>query len=290
VRALSGKIAPKISPPAKLDNTLAASQPLKVLLCDDNALNQKVALRLLQQMGYQADVATTGFEALAALDRQPYDLVFMDVMMPEMTGIEATREIRKRQANPREHPGYQGRIAIVAMTASAMHGDKDACLEAGMDDYLSKPVRLDDFRAMVAKWGSTPAPSLKNNGEAKPGETSPSVDLRRLEEVSSGDKVVFREIASLFLREAAAQIASMQDALNVRDARELRRLAHSTAGASATCGANTLRRLLRELETDGARSELAHAPTLLEKIAAEFDQVRKELEPLLAEAAETVPV
>ena len=109
VRAVSGsKPAPPQAPAAaKLDPTLAARLPLRVLLCDDNTINQKVALRLLQQMGYRADLAANGVEALAALDRQPYDLIFMDVMMPEMNGLEATRLIRERQGQPDRFPHYK---------------------------------------------------------------------------------------------------------------------------------------------------------------------------------------
>src|SRR5262249_4402067 len=133
----------------KLDPTLAQRLPLRVLLCDDNAINQKVALRLLQQMGYQADLAANGLEALDALDRQAYDLVFMDVMMPEMGGLEATRLIRERQKQRSEFPNYKPSIIVVAMTANAMQGDREKCLAAGMDDYIAKPVRLEDMRTIV---------------------------------------------------------------------------------------------------------------------------------------------
>src|SRR4029077_20887271 len=115
----------------------AARLPLRVLLCDDNTINQKVALRLLQQMGYRGDLAANGLEALAALERQPYDLVFMDVMMPEMGGLEATRIIRQRQKQPAQFPHYKTSIVVVAMTASAMQGDREKCLESGMDDYIA---------------------------------------------------------------------------------------------------------------------------------------------------------
>jgi signal transduction histidine kinase/two-component SAPR family response regulator/HPt (histidine-containing phosphotransfer) domain-containing protein len=287
-RALSGKTTTRVAPPAKLDGALARQQPLTILLCDDNIINQKVALRLLQQMGYQADVATNGVEAVAAVDRHHYDLIFMDVMMPEMTGIEATQVIRSRQANPREFPTYQGRIAIVAMTASAMRGDKERCLEAGMDDYLSKPVRLDDFRAMVAKWGSVPTSAAAEHREVRTSETTPAVHAARLAEVTAGDEDALREIIALYLTEAAGQIDAMRTALDSHNAAELRRLAHSMAGASATCGAETLMTLLRDVETDAARSELGRASGLMEKITAEFDRVSKDLQLLLLEAREPV--
>ena len=158
-RVISGvkPAAQKAPTNTKLDPTLAARLPLRVLLCDDNIINQKVAVRLLKQMGYRADLAGNGLEALEALDRQPYDLIFMDMMMPEMGGLEATQEIRARQQKKSQFPNYKSPIIIIAMTASAMQGDRERCLAAGMDDYIAKPVRLEDVRKMVERWGATAA-------------------------------------------------------------------------------------------------------------------------------------
>jgi PAS domain S-box-containing protein len=121
-----------------LDDTMAERLPLRILVAEDNAVNQKLALRLLSQMGYQADVAGNGLEVIAALERQQYDVVLMDVQMSELDGLEATRRIRARWPRP-------GRPRIVAMTANAMQGDRELCLEAGMDDYISKPIRTDEL-------------------------------------------------------------------------------------------------------------------------------------------------
>jgi CheY-like chemotaxis protein len=124
----------------KLDATLAQRHPLRILLAEDNVVNQKLALRLLQQMGYRADLASNGIEAIESVERQPYDVVLMDVQMPEMDGLEATRRITTRW-KPGERP------RIVAMTANAMAGDREECLAAGMDDYITKPIRVE---ALVA--------------------------------------------------------------------------------------------------------------------------------------------
>jgi len=121
-----------------LDAGMAQRHPLRILLAEDNVVNQKLAMRLLQQMGYRADLASNGVEAIESVARQPYDVVLMDVQMPEMDGLEASREITRRWP-------HRQRPRIVAMTANAMQGDREACLEAGMDDYLTKPIRIDQL-------------------------------------------------------------------------------------------------------------------------------------------------
>jgi len=143
VTLLARDAAPKAAPqPAKpkIDATLATRHPLRILLAEDNVVNQKLALRLLQQMGYRADLASNGIEAIESIERQTYDVVLMDVQMPEMDGLEASRRVTARW------PAGE-RPRIVAMTANAMHGDREECLAAGMDDYVTKPIRVD---ALVA--------------------------------------------------------------------------------------------------------------------------------------------
>jgi CheY-like chemotaxis protein len=129
-RAAAVPVAPKLDP------GMAARQPLRILLAEDNVVNQKLALRILQQMGYRADVASNGLEAIESVRRQVYDVVLMDVQMPEMDGLDAAREICARWS-----PGDRPRI--IAMTANAMQGDRDLCFAAGMDDYLTKPIRVE---------------------------------------------------------------------------------------------------------------------------------------------------
>ena len=126
-----------------IDHELGARHPLRILLAEDNPVNQKLAIRLLERMGYSADIANNGLEAIAAMEGSDYDVVLMDVQMPELDGLEATRRIRLRW------PGSTG-PRIVAMTANAMEGDREACLAAGMDDYVSKPIRPEALGAALA--------------------------------------------------------------------------------------------------------------------------------------------
>jgi CheY-like chemotaxis protein/nitrogen-specific signal transduction histidine kinase len=307
IRAISGASPAAQTAPtnAKPGPTLASRLPLRVLLCDDNIVNQKVALRLLQQMGYRADLAANGLEALAALDRQPYDLIFMDVMMPEMGGLEATHFIRERQKQNAQFPNYKSPMIIVAMTASAMQGDREKCLAAGMDDYVAKPVRLPDFRAILERWGLAAGvskrPQTASTGsqgstvsgtpdQVQPvpdsGQAAP-VDMERLLDFSDGSPDNLRELVTLYLDQTREQLEQLKTAVRTGASPEVRRLAHSCAGASATCGMRRLVPLLRELERQGLERNLSNADELVRQAAAEFDSIRQFLEAYLS--AQTKP-
>jgi CheY-like chemotaxis protein len=287
VRVVSGSkpIATATTAIAKLDPGLAARLPLRILLCDDNAINQKVALRLLQQMGYKADVAVNGVQALAKLDVQSYDLVFMDVMMPEMDGLEATRAIRERQKNPARFPNCKTPIAIVAMTASAMSGDRDKCIASGMDDYLSKPVRPEDVRAIVERWGpivsSTSPAATVSEDKALPVPAAPRivddapVDLERFKELTDGSEAGMKELADMYLEQTTGQLQQLRVAVESKQHGDIRRIAHSCAGASATCGMIRLVPHLRELERQGHEGRLTNAMELCAEAESEFDRIRK---------------
>ena len=295
IRAVSGaQPATAIAPAkAKPDSTLAIRLPLRILLCDDNVINQKVAFRLLQQMGYRADLAANGVEALAAFDRQPYDLVFMDVMMPEMDGLEATRILRERQQQKSQYPNYKSPIIIVAMTAKAMQGDREKCLTAGMDDYLAKPVRLEDIRAVLERWGNKAALTVvpeatvetramsQPSKTADPNEESP-VDMDRLLDFTDGNPENLRELVTLYLEQTAGQLDHLGAAIQAGESQEVRHLAHSCAGASATCGMRRLAPLLRELERQGIEEKLTNAAQLGKEIRREFETIRNFLEEYIA--------
>ena len=306
VRVASGarSVVKKEPAPAKGDPSMANRLPLRVLLCDDNVVNQKVALRLLQQLGYRADLAANGVEALAALDRQPYDLIFMDVMMPAMDGLEATRQIRERQKSKDRYPNFKDPIIIIAMTASAMQGDREKCLASGMDDYVAKPVRLEDVRRMVERWAATAraegdprpasvteetAPSPVAAATAAPTTATPAaapedspVDVERLQDFTSGDPNNLRELVDLYLKQTDEQMGQIEAAVKAGDAQQLRRVAHSCAGASATVGMKKLAPMLKDLERMGAEQKLDAAPNLCQDAILEFKRIRAFLEEYMA--------
>ena len=301
IRVVSGvKAQTKKAPtPSKLDPLMAQRMPLRVLLCDDNTINQKVGVRLLQQMGYKPDLAANGVQALAALNCLPYDLVFMDVQMPEMDGLEATRNIRERQRSRAQYPNYKSSIIIVAMTANAMTGDRDKCLAAGMDDYLSKPVRPEDIRNIIERWGATasapepPAATVSqtetataafNYNAASPAtvDTNPPVDMERLHDFTNGNAEDLRDLINLYLKQTGEQVAQLLAAAQAGSAPDVRRLSHSCAGASATCGMGRIVPPLRELERDADEGRLDHAIELSNQVEQEFIRIKNFLDDYLA--------
>ncbi|HAV64033.1 MAG TPA: hypothetical protein DCY13_16910 [Verrucomicrobiales bacterium] len=266
-RALSSSARPPTSTgpeTQRLDCKLADRLPLRMLLADDNPINQKVAARLLKQMGYVADVAGNGKEALKALEAQPYDIIFMDVQMPEMDGIEASRKIREKE---RLRGGGQPPVTIIAMTANAMLGDREKCIAAGMDDYLSKPVRPETMQEMLQRWGEvrraaavqeTPVATTETSKSAEsapPGsEDQPPVDMDRLREFSAYDETAMRELAILYVEQTSAQIGRLRASFMDGRNEEARRIAHSCAGGSFTCGMAPIGETFRLIEhrlTDG---------------------------------------
>jgi PAS domain S-box-containing protein len=242
----------------EIDTHLGERLPLRILVAEDNVVNQQLALALLKKMGYRADVAATGVEALEALERRDYDVVLMDVQMPEMDGLEASRRIRARW--PARGP------RIVAVTASAMADDREICFAAGMDDYLSKPIRVDELVAALAR--------------ARPADEPPVVDpaaLARLAEV--GDEPGFvPAMIDAFAEEAARLLRSLREAVAQGNAEDARRAAHSLKSDARTFGASELERLSLELETRAQGGSLDGATALVERIEAEYERVRTALE------------
>jgi len=294
----------KAAPASKLDSAMSERVPLRLLVVDDNAINQKVALRLFQQMGYQADVASNGFEAFESVQRKSYDMVFMDVQMPEMDGLEATRRIRaweRSKPEPRRAP-----VTIIAMTANAMQGDREKCIQAGMNDYLPKPVRPEALQKTLEQWGGavavgsdrpsvipavvvaagpvTTAAAPKPAGGVAPVKTAvvappvnnhPPVDMDRLSEFTSNDPESLSELITLYCQQTTDQLTKLRTAIGKGIAEDVRKVAHSCAGSSATCGMNAIVPSLRELERISGTGSLQGAAGLIEQADAEFERIRQ---------------
>jgi len=291
----SGKPAVRRETPVlKLDTSLAARLPLRVLLADDNVINQKVASRLLQQMGYQADLASNGLEVLQALERKPYDVILMDVQMPRMDGLETTRQIRLRQKDAGAGPLFNSRVMIIAMTANAMHGDQEKCLAAGMNSYIPKPVRpealqsaLEQFHSVAPATASAPHPAALNSPEHSPSATDAPVDVQRLIDFSGGCSENFAELVALYVKQTTEQLRQLRFAHQQGVLESVATIAHSCAGAGATCGMMTIVPLLRQLEQRAQANDLAGCSPLLESIDHEFSRIKQffEQHPKLLSAA-----
>ncbi len=233
-----------------------------ILVVEDNLVNQKVTLLQLRKLGYSADVANNGAEALEALDARLYDIILMDCQMPVMDGYDATREIRVR------HPLE---IRIIAMTANAMPGDREKCIAVGMDDYVSKPIQATELARVVS------AGKVAMESPVSRPETSP-VDLVRYVGLTDGDEGMFRHLAADYLAQAEEILGETGDAVANGDIGSTRRLAHKLAGSSATCGMDPLTATLRLLETvPGNDSFRSAAEALHLKACDQLREIRKYL-------------
>jgi signal transduction histidine kinase/HPt (histidine-containing phosphotransfer) domain-containing protein/BarA-like signal transduction histidine kinase len=274
--------------PSKADQSLAERFPLRILLCEDNTINQKVAARILLQIGYQCDLATNGREGLEALDRRHYDLVFMDMMMPEMDGLTATRAIRERQKDGAAHPNYNSRILIIAMTAHAQQADRESCITAGMDDYLAKPIRPADVRGAIERWAPQIHPTAAAQPAAAPDDATaaavvqaapapdgePPVEMTRLEDLTEGNPESMRELIDMFYKQTAQQLNQIEDAVRANMSADVGHVAHSCKGACATLGMTRLAAVLLKLEKLGKSGVLTGAEEFCAEARREFKDIQ----------------
>jgi CheY-like chemotaxis protein len=231
-----------------------------VLVAEDNAVNQKVALRMVQNRGYEVEIVPDGLHALEAVTHAEYAVVLMDCHMPVMDGYEATREIRRREGSARRTP-------VVAMTSSVMEGDRERCLAAGMDDYLSKPLEPVHVNAVLEYWIGPPngAKGVEDSGHAtgsEPGEIPSAM----------------AGLVGLFLQDAPTRIEAIEGALARADARGLRDAAHTLGGISRTLGAARMTELCSELEQFGAAGSVVDAAPQVAQLKEGFALTRKALE------------
>jgi len=244
----------------------------RVLVAEDNVVNQKVAARILERLGYTVDVAATGNEAVAAVGQQTYDAILMDGQMPHTDGFEATRVIRAMEGT-RHTP-------IIALTASAMQGDRERCLAAGMDDYVSKPVSPEQLEAVLRRW----VPALGSAAWESPRPpdwvegTGGAIDWDVLAELLAMTKPEFlQELLGIFVQDSRVMLADLRRAHEGGDREEWRRIAHKLRGSCATVGARRMMKLTAEIEELGDEDVSARGGARLIELEEEFAAVLQAL-------------
>ena len=244
----TGDLTVGVSPPAKAPRQPVASGsgPLDILLVEDNRINQKVAAAMLEKKGHRITVADNGLKALEALDGARFDLILMDVQMPEMGGFEATAAIRQREADSGEH------IPIVAMTAHAMKGDRERCLEAGMDGYVSKPIRPDKLFEAIAELA--PAPDAPQDCQDAPGDDN-VLHTERLMTNLDGDMELLAELVAIFQEDYPPRLARLREGLEYGDREVVKAEAHTLKGAVGNFGAQAAYEAALSLERAGKEGD-----------------------------------
>jgi len=252
---------------------------LRILLAEDNLINQMVAQRVLEKWGHSVCTAKNGKEALDALETQVFDMVLMDVEMPEMDGLQATAALRARERDTRQH------VPIIAMTAHAMKGDKDRCLAAGMDAYVSKPVQVKELYDVMEKLMSLREPEADECGTSKPVIYGTAFDRARALEYVGDSEQLLLEIAAIFLEHTPQVLAEIHTAIVTRDPNMLERAAHTLKGSVGVFGAEVARAAAQELESLGRAGGVDGS----EAICAALDTEVARLSTALAEMTAASP-
>jgi len=235
---------------------------LRILLAEDNAINLKLAETLLRKKGWDVVSVTEGQKVLEALKSESFDLILMDVQMPNMDGFEATAVIREQEETNGCH------IPVIAMTAHAMKGDREKCLKAGMDDYVSKPMKAVDLYSAIER-------VMRATSIIKEKQYKTSIDLSMAMEAVDGDRELLEELVGLFLEEYPKQLVELETLVNKNDYRQLERSAHSFKGAVGNFGAKRAFDLAYQLETLGKSSQLNEAVKVVEALKQEMTQLRQ---------------
>ncbi len=245
---------------------------LRILLAEDNIVNQRLGRELLQRVGHDVEIAEDGLQAVEMVQAGGFDLVLMDVSMPQMDGLEATAAIRIAEAEQDAK-----RIPIVAMTAHALKGDRQTCLDAGMDDYLPKPLNRQRLYEVVAHWTGTSAPLTPASvdvptvtGEQTPAQ-KPIFDRAAALDRMADDEELLLEVIEAFMEDAPRQMAMLRRNLEASDAQEMGRTAHGMKGAAANLGAERVREAALHIEDAGKAEDLSNADTLVGVLAAELE-------------------
>ena len=259
-RVLAREPGQRASLPVSMLPSEVPERRLRILLAEDNAVNQRLAASLLERRGHKVTIAANGREALTALEGQPFDVVLMDVQMPEMGGFEATAAIRALEAERNA-----SRLPIIAMTAHAMKGDRERCLAAGMDEYLTKPLDPRQLCALVEQMAGGAA-SGHTGGELI---AIPTEVLARV----GGDRELLAEISRLFVDDAPRHLSKIREALSARDGEALRRAAHGLKGAAANFDAEGVVQAARTLEEMGRTGEFDAHEAAWQTLSVETDRL-----------------
>ena len=257
--------------PERCESTSAfiqsSERSFRVLLAEDNPVNQTLAMRILERLGHKVQVVNDGKEAIEKAQAEDFDLIFMDIQMPEMDGLEATMAIRAAEGDTGKH------VAIIAMTAHAMKGDREKCLSAGMDGYLSKPIRIDELRQAISaleKTRNTSQPPEQNSFQA-------IGQLELLLDSVMGDRSLLVEMAELWLVDSAKQERQIREGLDSGDAMMVQRAAHALKGSVGTFQASAAQEAARQLEMRAKDADLVGARKAFERLSTQIDLVRQDL-------------
>lgn len=261
-----------------IDSQLGNKYPLRVLLAEDNTINQKVTTKIMERLGYRIDVVANGLEVLEEVKKIHYDIILMDLHMPEMDGLEATRKLIREYG--KERP------VIVALTAFAMESDKEICLNTGMDDYLSKPVRIEEIQNLLQKWGSKIVMERKNLREivedAKP--TLQFVDETKIsflkDLTSEEDIFFFIELIDIYLNDTPKTIQKLSEAITTDDAKKVEFFAHKVKGSSLTLGIVKVFELAEKIELCGRKNELENLQPMIEELKGFYENAIVDLDVL----------
>jgi PAS domain S-box-containing protein len=278
--AVDSRLAnPTANPASPIDNRELAS--LKILLVEDTPINQKVGLNQLKVLGCAADVANNGAEALSMLAIKKYDIVLMDCQMPVLDGYEATRELRRMEATGAAAGKMEPdrKTVVIAMTANALKGDREKCLAAGMDDYISKPISIEKLKSVLENWSAhlkIKIPQFKSE-EVKnsAGDIESVVDMARLHEIAGADVEFEREILQAFVVDTASYLEAAKEAIASGDAQTLARRAHQIKGVSATAAVRLMPEMAAELQTLAESNDLEGATKIIAELEIILAGVQK---------------
>jgi CheY-like chemotaxis protein len=245
----------------------ASERSLRVLLAEDNPVNQTLAMRILEKLGHNVQVVNDGREALRRSQAEEFDLILMDVQMPEMDGLEATKAIRAAEASTGKH------MSIIAMTAHAMKGDREKCLSAGMDGYLSKPIRIDELKRTMSEVKMT-----QNTGQSSEQKAFRAIgQLELLLDSVMGDRALLIEMAELWLADSAKQESQIRNGLDSGNAIMVQRAAHALKGSVGTFQAPAAQDAANQLEISAKDADLVGARKAFERLSTQIDLVRQDL-------------